>query len=86
MHLKFDMIAAYKKGIKEHPQEAMTLLGIKYQHATPQSLGDCWWFWNCKNIPEPLPEYLSDLNIADPHTAIGWGLSKEDADEIAAGE
>lgn len=64
-----------------HPQVVMKSLGITYQHATPQSIGDQWWFWNCENIPDPLPEYLSELGI-EPHEAIGYGLSAEMAEAI----
>jgi hypothetical protein len=44
-------------------------------------MGDQWWFWNCENIPEPLPEHFSALDL-DPMEQIGWGLSKEDAEKI----
>jgi hypothetical protein len=63
----------------------MRELGITYQHATPQSVGDQWWFWNCRNLPDKLPEYLTELNI-DPMDAIGYGLSREDAITIKEGE
>jgi hypothetical protein len=61
----------------------MKQLGITYQHATPQSIGDQWWFWNCENIPATLPGYLEEADW-DPHEMIGWGLSQEDADKITA--
>lgn len=75
-HLRFDMYSA-----EGHPQEVMKNLGITYQHATPQSMGDQWWFWNCVNIPDPLPKFLefADWN---PMEMIGWGLSEEDAIKI----
>lgn len=79
MHLRFDL---YAWG-GEHPQKVMRDLGITYQHATPQSLGDQWWFWNCENVPDPLPEMLRVAEL-DPHKCIGYGLSKEDADKIAS--
>ncbi len=72
----------------EHPQKLMKDLGITYQHATPQSIADQWWFWNCENIPDELPEYLEELTSypdnkpLDPMEQIGWGLSKEDAEKI----
>jgi len=64
-----------------HPQEVMVRLGITYQHATPQSICDQWWFWNCENVPDPLPPYL---RVADwnPMEMIGNGLSKELAEMI----
>ena len=65
-----------------HPQRVMEKLGITYQHATPQSMGDQWWFWNCENVPKKLPEFLevADLN---PMECIGYGLSEEDAENIS---
>ena len=68
-----------------HPQKLMEKTGISYQHATPQSIGDQWWFWNCENVPDPLPKWLTPLNV-DPLKAVGYGLSKEDADAIILGE
>jgi len=64
-----------------HPQKAMKELGITYQHATPQSMGDQWWFWNCENLPEQLPPFLTKLD-ADPMECIGFGLSRENAEVI----
>jgi len=43
---------------KRHAQVVMKELGITYQHSTPQSIGDQFWFWNCENIPEKLPDYI----------------------------
>ena len=68
-------------GYNEHPQATMKRLEITYQHATPQSMGDQWWFWNCENVPEPLPIHFSILSL-DPMEQIGWGLSQEDAEKI----
>ncbi len=79
MHLRLKMNDAPNK----HPQEIMRELGITYPHATPQSIADQWWFWNCNGVPSELPKYLTVLDIK-PHDAIGSGLSKEDADLIAA--
>jgi hypothetical protein len=59
----------------------MRELGIKYQHATPQSLGDQWWFWNCENVPSELPKFLSPLDI-NPIDCVGYGLSAGDAKSI----
>ena len=76
-HLRFDL---YNYS-GTHPQIKMKELKIKYSHSTPQSMGDQWWFWNCENIPDPLPIFLSvaDLN---PMKCIGYGLSKQEAEEI----
>ena len=80
-HLRLDLHQVNN----EHAQNVMKRLGIRYQHATPQSLGDQWWFWNCTNVPDPLPDCLSLLKVK-PHDVIGYGLSKEDADRIEKGQ
>jgi len=82
-HLRFDMSTAVDQKEFDHPQNVMEKLGIKYQHATPQSIADQWWFWNCENLPEELPSYLSVLDF-DPVEYIGFGLSKEDAEKISS--
>lgn len=81
MHLYYSCMTAGVNGEKRHPQIVMSALGINYSHATPQSMFDSWWFWNCQNIPEPLPKYLRELMI-DPMQQIGNGLSLKDAAEI----
>ncbi len=84
MHLRYSLLSAgFDCNEMRHAEVVMRELGITYQHATPQSMSDSWWFWNCQNVPETLPKYLSVLDI-DPHKAIGFGLSKEDAEKISA--
>ena len=81
-HLRYSyMIATMTLKDNRHAQEVIRDLGIIYQHATPQTLGDQWWFWNCENIPNELPESITELK-ADPMECIGWGLSKEEAEKI----
>ena len=90
-HLRFCLMTAhYKKELMSdsdfrlgsmHAQKAMREMGISYQHSTPQSMGDQWWFWNCGNLPDMLPLFLSDLEL-DPMTCVGWGLSQEKAESI----
>lgn len=81
MHLRYCIRTASETGVNEHPQKVMGMLGIEYQHATPQSIGDQWWFWNCKNLPDKLPKYLDELKIK-PLDCIGFGLSEDKAKEI----
>jgi hypothetical protein len=81
-HLCLNYINAYYAGEKAHAQEIMKKLGITYQCSTPQSISDSFWFWNCENIPENLPSYITELNIDDPMEFVGWGLSKEEAIKI----
>lgn len=64
-----------------HPQKAMKALGITYTNATPQTMGEQWWFWNCNNVPDQLPGFLTELKL-DPMECIGFGLSKEEAESI----
>lgn len=84
MHLRYDMMTS-SMDCKEdrHPQLVMRELGITYQMSTPQSMAEQIWFWNCNGVPTKLPKYLTVLNL-DPHECIGFGLSHEDADKIAA--
>jgi len=77
-HLRFDVGIGYNG---PHAQTRMREMGITYQHATPQSMADQWWFWNCENIPNPLPEYLSVME-KDPMKCVGHGLSQADAEKI----
>ena len=86
MHLCYlCMTAGIDCNENRHPQVVMKELGITYQHSTPQSMYDQWWFWNCKNMPKKLPEYLVEFK-KDPIDAIGHGLSREEALEIKKGE
>lgn len=82
IHLRYDLMwASFHCNENRHPQEVMKELGIIYQHSTPQSMVDQWWFWNCENTPEILPSYLTPLDL-DPMECIGYGLSKEKAESI----
>ena len=57
MNLRYDLYGAPS----EHPQTVMRQLGITYVAGTPQTMGDCWWFWGCQNAPAVLPVYLKEL-------------------------
>lgn len=81
--LRYSYMEAHDCKEDRHAQEVMRELGIIYQYAVPQSLGDQWHFWNCKNAPSPLPAFLTEIGV-DPHEMIGYGLSKEMADSIVA--
>jgi hypothetical protein len=47
-------------------------LGITYKVATPQSMADQWWFWGCENLPYPMPDYLTPLDVDpdSPHSCL----------------
>ena len=81
-HLRYDYIgASMTYNESRHAKVVMAELGITYQIATPQSVCDQWWFWNCDNIPYILPTFITPL-IIDPMDCIGYGLSKADAESI----
>jgi len=80
-NLRYDLIGAHMSGEKRHAQEVMQALGIIYQHSTPQSISESWWFWNCENVPEELPTFIEKLKTK-PKDAVGRGLSKADAKAI----
>lgn len=84
-HLQYDLISASMASENRHALTVMAELGITYQHATPQSIHDSWWFWNCENLPAVLPEYLTELKV-DPMKCIGWGMDEPTARAIVAGE
>ena len=69
--------------LKVHAQEFMETMGIAYQHAVPQSMFDSWWFFNCENIPDPLPDCLKFMR-STPQECVGRGLSQQNADAINA--
>ena len=71
----------------EHAQKVMQRLGIRYLHAVPQSIADCWQFYCCEDIPNYIPEddkkFLSfAYDYQDPFRSIGYGLNKEMAEDI----
>lgn len=83
VNLTFDMYGAHLAGEHRHAQVVMRELGIIYQDATPQSMGDQWWFWNCEYTCD-LPSYIT-MSERDPMKCIGWGLNEVNAKRIAAG-
>ena len=62
INLRFDLREAYESNVLNHPQTVMKELGIEYEQSIPESIADCWIFKNCKNVPNPLPEYLVDIS------------------------
>lgn len=86
MHLRYSLETAFYKCQEwRHPQIVMRILGIRYQMATPQSMCEQWWFWNCENVPDDLPEFLTQLGM-EPIDAVGYGLSEQDAEAIKRNE
>lgn len=65
-HLMFSLLwSAYNDVRQYHPQKVMRDLGITYKNCTTKSIGDCWWFWHCENIPDELPPFLSVAGLTD---------------------
>jgi hypothetical protein len=77
-------LVVYLYTAPKHAQVLMRELGITYQLAVPQSIGDCWWFFNCENVPTELPEYLSVRDFGDLNELVGFGLSQKNADDLTA--
>ena len=42
----------------KHPQVVIEDLGIEYKDHKIIPVADAWIFYDCTNIPEPLPKYL----------------------------
>jgi len=82
MHLRYCMYEKENHKTKEkHPQLVMKELGIEYQVSTPQSMGNQWWFWNCENVQNELPLFLTTLD-KDPLLCVGNGLGPDEAIRI----
>ena len=61
-NLLYSLRAANEAGEMRHAQVVMAELGIRYEHAVPQSMADSWTFYGCENIPPELPPYLRPRN------------------------
>ena len=81
VHLHYDCMGSPIGDDYMHPEKRMKSLGITYQDATPQSMYDCWQFWNCENVPDDLPPYIK-IRDYDPMKFIMNGLSQENAEKI----
>lgn len=57
-HLRFNCMMN-----ERHPQTVMRELGVNYVVAQPQMMGDQWWFWCCDPVPEPLPDFLTEITF-----------------------
>lgn len=59
-------------------------LGITYFRFMPDRFGDCLWFFNCRNVPADLPEWVEVKAV----TAKDWigrgGMTEDIAKEIEA--
>jgi len=76
--IKYCCIAAFHENESRHPQDVMSSLGITYQHSTPQSIVDQWWFWIPEGEGFELPKFIT-ITYKNPMKNIGNGLNKETA-------
>jgi hypothetical protein len=62
--LRFNYISQYydKDGPQGHAQEVMKELGIEYKSAEAFTIGDCWVFYDCTNVPDKLPKCIDILD------------------------
>lgn len=68
-----------------HPQKLLKELNIGYDIAVPQSIGECWDFWNykIKNIPQCDLSILGiSFDVRKPYDYIGYGLSMEKVETL----
>lgn len=76
-HLRYNLLAAFLTGHKQHAETTMKSLGITYDAAIPQSVGDQWWFIRCQ-VPDglQLPRFLEPMEI-DADTLKHYGVDEE---------
>lgn len=65
MNLILSLIDKDKSGERRHAHEVMQSLGIAYKRAVPQTLFDCWQFFDCINVPNKLPRYIRSFGLSD---------------------
>ena len=58
-----------------HAQTAMKDLGITYAAAHPFPIADCWRFFDCQNVPDVLPKWLTRCGLPD-YLADAYGLER----------
>jgi len=61
MNLRFDINSQAEEGVHGHACAIISNLGIKYQHAIPQSMGDQWWFIDCEVVGDLAEETILSL-------------------------
>lgn len=62
-HLRYDLVGAAYAGESRNPQEVMRELGITFERAIPQSMGDQWWLFNCEH--GELPVFITEMKCGD---------------------
>lgn len=59
-HLRYRIDVAYHADEMRHPETVLKELGITYEAAIPQSMGEQWWLFNCQYTSE-LPKYIEEM-------------------------
>jgi hypothetical protein len=62
MNLRYCLQGAYSSGVTCHPGTKLKSLGIGYRRYIGQSIGDQIWLIDCNNVPDILPEYITELD------------------------
>lgn len=58
-HLRYQIDVAHSLNEHRHPMNVLEELGITYEKAIPQSMGDQWWLLNCQY--RELPKYIIEM-------------------------
>ena len=81
MIIKFD-IYPRKDSANSKPIQKMTELGITWEKHFVSTISDCVFFFNCKNIPEAIPQYIQVQENRSPLEFVGCGLSENEANQL----
>ena len=58
-HLRYDVYGAGLVGEMRRPEEVLREIGVEFECAIPQSMGDQWWLFNCTH--GELPKYITEM-------------------------
>jgi len=59
-NLRLDLIIySFKENIEIHPQQYIKSLGITYKKCEGVPIADVFMFYDCKNIPDTLPYFIT---------------------------
>lgn len=56
--IRYDLIGAYKAGIKEHPERNVIKLGMNVSKYEGMMIADCV-FMEVDKLPDELPDYIT---------------------------
>ncbi len=61
MDLIYEAYGAGLSNENRHPQIVMKELGITYKKSEGVAIRDAWFFYDCSNVPEKLPEFIEQV-------------------------